>query len=42
MMPEWVGESDDDETIEPWFNEAGGFGEGDYWTCSTGDLDEDV
>ncbi len=26
-MPDWTGESDDDETIEPWFNEPGEFGD---------------
>ena len=28
MMPDWIGASDDDETIEPWFNDTGDFGDG--------------
>lgn len=24
-MPDWEGESDDDETIKPWFNDEGDF-----------------
>lgn len=27
MMPDWVGASDDDETLEPWFNDTGDFGD---------------
>jgi hypothetical protein len=27
MMPDHIAESDDDETIEPWFNEPGEFGD---------------
>ena len=26
-MPDFVADSDDDETIEPWFNEPGEFGD---------------
>ncbi len=22
-MPDWLGESDDDETLEPWYNDTG-------------------
>lgn len=29
MMPDWVGASDDDEVIEPWFNDTGDFGDHD-------------
>jgi hypothetical protein len=27
MMPDWVPLSDDDETLEPWFNDTGDFGD---------------
>jgi len=26
-MPDWVGASDDDEVIEPWYNDTGDFGD---------------
>ena len=26
-MPDWVADSDDDEWIEPWYNDTGEFGE---------------
>ena len=25
-MPDWEGDSDDDETLGPWFNDTGEFG----------------
>jgi hypothetical protein len=27
MMPDWVGATDDDEVIEPWYNDTGDFGD---------------
>ena len=27
MMPDWVGDSDDDETLEPYYNDTGEFGD---------------
>lgn len=26
-MPDWMGESDDDEWLEPWYNDPGEFGD---------------
>jgi hypothetical protein len=36
MMPDHIATSDDDETIEPWFNDTGDFGDN-----QEGDEDED-